>query len=61
MTQGMSPEDLGEPAPRVAGLQLWIHARQIPEATDYDEGWVFVTAPLGGRTAIIQYHLPGSS
>jgi hypothetical protein len=54
MSQRLSPEDLGEPALRVAGFQLWIHGRQFPEAEDYDDGnWLRVTAHCGGSGASV--------
>jgi hypothetical protein len=38
-------EGLGEPDLRIAGLRLWIHGRQFPDATDFWDGnWLRVTA-----------------
>jgi hypothetical protein len=52
-----SPEDLGEPALKVAGLQLWIHGRQFPECDDYDDGnWLRVTAHCGASGASVWVH-----
>lgn len=44
----MSPrefEALGSPQLKIAGLQVWVHARQFPNAQDYWDGnWLRVTA-----------------
>jgi len=49
-----SPEDLGEPALKIAGLQLWIHGRQFPDAMDSDDGnWLRVTAHCGDSGASV--------
>jgi len=54
MTPRMTPEDLGAPALRVAGFQLWIHGRENPGADDYDDGnWLRVTAHCGARGASV--------
>ncbi|HZT57207.1 MAG TPA: hypothetical protein VFA21_01145 [Pyrinomonadaceae bacterium] len=38
-------EDLGAPDFKLAGLQVWIHGRQFPDADDYWDGnWLNVTA-----------------
>jgi hypothetical protein len=37
-------QDLGEPDFAIAGLKVWIHGRQFPDATDYWDGnWLLVT------------------
>jgi hypothetical protein len=47
-------ENLGEPALKVAGFQLWIHGRQFPELDDYYDGnWLRVTAHCGASGASI--------
>lgn len=52
MSHQFSPADLGEPALRVAGLQLWVHGRRFPEAEDYCDGnWLHVTAHCGASGA----------
>jgi len=38
MSKKLSPDDLGEPALKIAGFQLWIHGRQFPDADDYYDG-----------------------
>jgi hypothetical protein len=54
MTPNLSPEDLGEPALKVAGFQLWIHGRQFPDSTDYYDGnWLRVTAHCGSSGASV--------
>lgn len=38
-------ENLGEPDLQIAGLRVWVHGRQFPDATDYWDGnWLRVTA-----------------
>lgn len=38
-------EALGEPHLRIAGLRIWVHGRQFPNADDYWDGnWLRVTA-----------------
>ena len=50
----MSPENLGEPALKVAVFQLWTHDRQFPEANDFDDGnWLHITAHCGMSGASI--------
>lgn len=45
MTLSLMPEDYGKPALKVAGLEIWIHGRQFPDAEDYWDGnWLHVTA-----------------
>jgi hypothetical protein len=54
MNQKLSPENLGEPALKVAGFQLWVHGRQFPEADDYYDGnWLRVTAHCGASGASV--------
>jgi hypothetical protein len=54
MTQVLTPTDLGEPDLRVAGLRLWVHGRQFPEAEDaYDGNWLRVTAHCGASGASV--------
>jgi len=41
---------LGSPDIKMAGLQVWVHGRQFPEATDYWDGnWVRVTVHCGAK------------
>jgi len=50
----VSPEDLGAPDLKLAGLQLWVHGRQFPDATDYYDGnWLIVTAHCGSSGASV--------
>src|ERR1051326_3796837 len=45
-------EELGAPDIKLAGLQIWIHSRQFPNADDYWDGnWLNVTAHCGGGGA----------
>lgn len=38
-------ESLGESDLQIAGLQIWVHGRQFPDASDYwDANWLRVTA-----------------
>lgn len=38
-------EALGEPSLEIAGLRLWVHGRQFPNAEDYWDGnWLRITA-----------------
>lgn len=54
MTQELSPQDLGEPALKIAGFQLWVHGRQFPDAQDYYDGnWLRVTAHCGAAGASV--------
>ena len=48
-------ELLGEPHLRIAGLHLWIHGRQFPDATDYWDGnWLRVTAYYVSPNAMVR-------
>jgi hypothetical protein len=41
-------EQLGPPDLKAAGFQLWVHGRQFPDSSDYDDGsWLRVTAHVG--------------
>ena len=54
MARHPSPEELGEPALKVAGFQLWVHGRQFPDSTDYYDGnWLRVTAHAGAAGASV--------
>lgn len=54
MNQKLTPEDLGRPALKIAGFQLWVHGRESPEAEDYDDGnWLRVTAHCGASGASV--------
>jgi hypothetical protein len=38
-------EQLGDPDIKLAGLSIWVHQRQFPEAEDYDDAnWLIITA-----------------
>ena len=45
--------ELGPPALKLAGFELWVHGREFPDATEeWDEDWLHVTAycaALGAR------------
>jgi hypothetical protein len=45
---------LGAPDVELAGLQLWVHGYQFPEATDaWDGNWLRVTAHCGAQGASV--------
>ena len=45
-------EQLGTPDIKLNGLQIWIHGRQFPNATDYWDGnWLRITAHCGTHGA----------
>ena len=47
-------EKLGAPDLKAAGFQLWVHGRQFPDSTDYDDGnWLRVTAHAGAAGASV--------
>ena len=47
-------KELGEPDLKVSGLQVWVHGRQFPDATDVDDGnWLRITAHCGGIGASV--------
>ena len=49
-----TPEQLGAPDVNVAGFQMWVHGRQFPDSTDYDDGnWLRVTAHTGAVGASV--------
>ena len=48
------PEDLGEPALIIAGLQLWVHGYQFVNSNDYhDANWLRVTTHAGAAGASV--------
>lgn len=54
MSQKVTPEELGEPDLKVAGLQLWVHGRECPESEHYYDGnWLHVTAHCGALGASV--------
>ncbi len=45
-------DQLGTPDIKLSGLQIWIHGRQFPDATDYWDGnWLRITAHCGTHGA----------
>jgi hypothetical protein len=45
-------EQLGNPDIKLAGLQIWVHGRRFPNATDYWDGnWLRITAHCGTHGA----------
>lgn len=45
-------DTLGSPQISLAGLQVWVHGRQFPEANDFWDGnWINVTAHCGADRA----------
>ena len=54
MEPAQNANSLGPPALRLAGLQLWIHGRQFPDAHDHWDGnWLNVTAHCGAQGASV--------
>lgn len=54
MAGNASLSELGEPALKIAGFQLWIHGREFPDAANfYDGNWLRVTAHCGSAGASI--------
>jgi hypothetical protein len=54
MAGNASLTELGEPALKIAGFQLWIHGREFPDAIDlYDGNWLRITAHCGAIGASI--------
>ena len=49
-----TPEQLGAPDLKVAGFQIWVHGRQFPDSTDYDDAnWLRITAHAGAAGASV--------
>ena len=45
-------DQLGPPDIKLSGLQIWVHGRQFPDATDYWDGnWLRITAHCGTHGA----------
>ena len=54
LLQRVSNRELGPPAVKIAGFQLWVHGRQFPEAEDVDDGnWLRVTGHCGASGASV--------
>lgn len=54
MTRHPTPQQLGPPALKVGGLEIWVHGREFPEAQDADDGnWLRVSAHCGAPGASI--------
>ena len=50
-------ESLGDPDLRIAGMRLWVHGRQFPDASDYWDGnWLRVTAYCIYPNAMVRAH-----
>jgi len=50
-------EHLGDPDLTIAGLRVWVHGRQFPEATDYWDGnWLRVTARCNYPGSSVRVH-----
>jgi hypothetical protein len=50
----LSEQELGPPDLKIAGLQLWVHGRQYPDAVeDYDADWLRITAHCGASSASV--------
>jgi hypothetical protein len=51
----VSNKERGPSSLKVAGLQLWVHGRQFPEAQDADDGnWLRVTGQCGASGASVR-------
>lgn len=49
-----SEQELGPPDLKIAGLQIWIHGRQYPQAVEeYDADWLRITAHCGASSASV--------
>jgi hypothetical protein len=54
LLERVSNKELGLPALKIAGFQLWVHGRQFPDAEDADDGnWLRVTAHCGASGASV--------
>jgi len=54
LLERVSNKELGPPALKIAGFQLWVHGRQFPDADDADDGnWLRVTGHCGASGASI--------
>ncbi len=50
-------DNLGQPDLQIAGLQIWIHGRQFPDANDYWDGnWVRATAYCIYPGSVVRTH-----
>jgi len=48
-----------EPDLRIAGLRLWVHGRQFPDADDYwDSNWLVITARVEAKGAGVEIEGP---
>ena len=55
----MKVSNLGEPDIRLAGLRIWIHNRQFPDAQDYWDGnWINAIAEFTATGAIVKVEAP---
>ncbi|HEX5082615.1 MAG TPA: hypothetical protein VFY40_11255, partial [Blastocatellia bacterium] len=51
--------ELGEPDIKIAGLSIWLHQRQFPEADDYDDAnWLIITACCKASGAVVWINGP---
>ncbi len=47
-------ENLGKPDIKIAGLEIWIHGNQFPDAGDYWDGnWMAITAKCASRNSCV--------
>ena len=54
LLEGVTNRELGPPALKIAGFQLWVHGRQFLEAEDaYDGNWLRVTGHCGASGASV--------
>ncbi|MBM4385593.1 MAG: hypothetical protein FJ091_19765 [Deltaproteobacteria bacterium] len=50
-------EHLGDPDLEIAGLRVWVHGRQFPDATDYWDGnWLRVTGRCNYPGSSVRVH-----
>jgi hypothetical protein len=54
MTKHPDPEKSSSPNLKIVGFQIWIHGREFPDATDYDDvNWLNITAHCGSAGASV--------
>jgi hypothetical protein len=54
LLERVSNKELAPPALKIAGLQLWVHGRQFPDAEDADDGnWLRITGHCGASGASV--------
>lgn len=55
MTHAILTDKLGDPHIELAGLRIWFHGRQFPDATEYwDANWLMATACCKAQGAAVK-------